>query len=390
MNRFPHAPVLIVAMTAAFATAQSHREQSGRLEAPDLSVENDPATRNPLAQLTETGAAFKKLGDWQSQADLIDRFAGRLWKENGWNSEPDQFGLKITREVSSIPPWQFHERVRLFTDRVGERYGLNRQQTSMFRAQVYRESLGMFAKNAGPIVKQITEIVEKRAVGQPFTAEDVQRWTEESEPMVSDIVERMNRLGEHLEKDLDESNRRLLQADRVSLNKRLQHFIKMREQWSAGGWKPEHWGLESDPIQAGDASNAEAMHNHEVDQLGPAAAAVTSKLEARDAARAAVAPERAATLAGADTEWRRFVREFIEAHTLDPGQRDAIYSILIELEERATRYEVSNAEALTMIPPSEFDTHALREPIRQMFEELKTRAEALLTESQLAAIPKPR
>ncbi len=353
-------------------------------EEADVAPSRSPRSslRDPLSAVTDTTATFKGLGDWASQAELIDRFANRLWKENNWDSEPDQFGLKIVQDISQIPPWQIHERISRITELVSDRYTLDVQQQSRFRAQVYREMIGLFAKNAGVIAEQVRTFVDSRANGRPLTAEDIEQWTKDSGPLFEDVMERMDRINDNLARTLGEKERRQLEIDRASLKKRTDYLFRKREEWARGEWKPEDWGLENDPIQQGLGQSDAEQHS-----MLPQGNGTPASSHNRDSSKKGVA---AHILSIWDSPWRKYVRTFITTHDLDTGQRDAIFSILSELELRSRQYKERHMAALNEVEVSDRGTHPAYAPLRAMSEELRTRSKALLTDVQLARIAQSR
>ena len=109
-------------------------------------------------------------------------------------------------------------------------------------------------------------------------------------------------------------------------------------------------------------------------------------------------------MAGIESEWRRYVREFAAAHALDDAQQKAAYAILADCEARARRILAADAEPPRAVQtrPARDDTDAVRRPgdgppepalrarLRQVFEgELVPRLQGLLRRDQRGATSAP-
>lgn len=314
---------------------------------------------------SEISRRVEALGDWDDEAEFINASMDRLWERNDWTSEPDRFARRLTQEITSIPPSQFAERMEKLTGMVAQRYGLTPAQRSRFQANLYREAFGFFASNAGVIGKHAGEYISTRAGGERITSEQVARWTRESEAAMNDGMLRCARFVEQITADATAEQRRLIEQDFQSFRKRMALIEKQREAWARGEWSPEDWGME-----AADADD-------ESETASPAGAVPADATNAvRNVARAVAEDE---------SSWRKYVRLFIASHRLDAGQREAAYSILTELEDRADQYRRNHVDELGTVPLDRRATDTAYEPIRAMFDEIKSRLNALLTETQRSA-----
>lgn len=348
----------------------------GEGEGPPPSTPPDHARANQ--QLNGLGVEIQKLGDWSIQADMIDSFMDKVWDRNGWNTEADVFARRLTNEVAHIPPWQFQKRMEKLTELIADRYTFSPSQKNRFRSRVYRETIGMIAGNADMISSQVREYVSARLDKKPLTPDQIARWTKESEPLVADMLGRADRIIESMKRDMTDEQKRILDRDYQSFDQRTNYFVKQRAAWAKGLWIPEDWGLEHDPIQTGQSPDKAENRTQ--------AAAMSDPFGNPLVMEAPPPHPESATIHHAEDEttWARYVREFIATHNLDAGQRTAIQSILSEMEFRAEHYRKQHRKDLETVPPTRRLTSPLHQPIRQMFQELQARSEALLTKEQQA------
>lgn len=330
-----------------------------------------------LKHISDIGAEVRRLGDWKPQADLIDAHVDKLWANQGWTSDADLFAKNVMHEISRTPPWQFQQRMRKLTGMVGDRYHLDAAQRARFETTLYRETFSMVFRHADLIAGQTREIVSARVMKQPFTPADVARWTRESDSMLSDVLSSIDRIGESMQQDMTDAQLEIMKRDNESFQRRMEFVLEQRRSWANGEWKADDWGLEHDPIQTGRKSERARRGDR---PLPIPAAKVANAAPHHDQARELAGPARP----DKESIWARFVREFVAKHALDAGQRAAIYSILAELESRARQYRQNHGEQLTAIPTADRATSEAYAPIRDMFEELKARSKALLTNTQRA------
>jgi len=333
-------------------------------------------TNQALRQVNDLGKQFRRLGDWSAQADLIDQFFDKVYEANGWDTDFDRFALDLNHEIVRIPPWMIRQRLSKMGEMVAKRYNLDTAQKVRLEAHLFAETVGLIAQNAGVITQHVGEFVSARAQNQPFTPDEVRRWTTESEPLFNDALERMDRVTGAMERTMDERQRQLFERDTQALDRHMKFIVKRREAWARGEWKPEDWGLENDPIQTGKAAAEKPP-----DKPDP-------KAVSRPSEDAAAARERTAAAAlksyqaENETTWERYVRLFIAQHGLDAAQQQAIQSILNELQARAAQYRRAHAEELNVVPQPQRGESPAYQPLRDMFDELQRRSEALLTQSQ--------
>jgi hypothetical protein len=83
--------------------------------------------------------------------------------------------------------------------------------------------------------------------------------------------------------------------------------------------------------------------------------------------------------------WIAYVVEVRSQYQLDPAQVSTAESIHHELRERAEAFVSSRVEALTAVPAAQRSTHDAYAPVREAFQELRDRIDALPTTAQRTA-----
>ncbi len=324
------------------------------------------------------GMEIRKLGDWSAQADNIERFIDGMWEKNGWTDESDQFTKKVNQEVARIPPWNFTARVDKMTELVSQRYELDARQRLRFQSTLYREVFGLMITNADTITDQVREYVGGRIEGRPILAEDVQRWTRESEPLMADVQNRLDRITAEMSRNMKDKQREILDRDRKAIQRQLKFIEGRRAEWAKGKWSPEEWGMGDAPNQP-DAAGGDQQPSADPSAIADGRSKPISPFEAQLFDR-----NKVASIAVAEDEntWKSWVREFIKANKLDMGQQETVWSILAELEERAVRFRSRHSEALGAVPLATRSESPVFDPLRDLFWELQRRSLALLTEVQ--------
>ncbi|MCH7814289.1 MAG: hypothetical protein IID40_09745 [Planctomycetes bacterium] len=374
---------LQVCILAASALAAAWPARGGPLSGDDLAGDapaeppgESAGDAGAIDQLETLTSEFKKLGDWDDQHEFIDQAMEHMWTGNNWNSEADLFALETIRAVAKIPPWEFDRRIDELTDRTAQRYALGPGPRAQLKAMIYSESMGLMFGHASELFQPVRETVETRTRGEPFTPQQVARWTRQADPMMADFRERMARIAKTFGGLIDEQHRSTYEADLESLERRMALLERLREAWKQGRWRPEHWGLEHDPIQQRAAGGNE-----------PAGAGLNG-----DQPKSASAGDQTPPQLYSDVDpstWEAYVRDFIARYQLDPGQFKAAESILVELIARAQPYTAAVAAPPRSSPASAPTAEQASNRLRQMFAELQTRLLRIPTEAQRRRADRP-
>jgi len=317
---------------------------------------------------------------WDRQQQMMEQATDEMFRQNGWNSEPDQFARNLLRDVGQIPPWQARERQEIFLNGLQGRLSLTHDQRILLNNEMQRETMAMMGRHFKDIVPVVLEVAKTRASDQPFTPEQVQRWSTSLEPIMGDSLETVKKLTQRLERTMTEEQRRILKQDMDALLKRHRDVEKMVVKWKRGEWSPADWGLQNDPIHAG----------------------VMQEIAQRSGANASTDQNwKDPSFANNESEWERYVRWFCDYFECDASQRTKSNAILKTAKQEAIRYRESRRDVI-----AQYEARIVAEknpaakstltaelnknlaPIGDMFQRMKDRlASDVLTSAQRTRLP---
>ena len=321
--------------------------------------QGQPKSEDALGGLSSLAEAFQQIGDWDEQYEPIATATRRLWEQNDWNEEADVYARDALLKVARIPPWELGRRLDKLTELSAERYSLTPRQTQAFRRRVVTDASKFMFRHAGVILEQAQEMIAARGSGEPFSAEQVARWTRENEPLMQDGKRVFAEFLDDFELTMTPEQKAILARDRRSADKRLRYLDEQRAQWAQGNWDPSAWGLPDDPALRPDASKPAPQVGRQ-GSLAP-----VTRWKDYD-----------------PKTWIAYLRHFERQYALDPGQTTAAESIHAETLERAETYMQGRAAELALVPEEDRDTHPVFAPVRALFSELQERFAALLTRAQ--------
>jgi hypothetical protein len=374
--RWPRAAAIALAL---FAAALAARGQDAEPREPRGAAR----TATDIARLADS---MRSLGPWEEQYRDIERAMDNLWRQNGWNDEADLFARRLMHEVARIPPWDFAGRVAKARELTTERYRLSEQQGNRMQGVFLREIGKLMLRNAPVIMRQGNEYIETRSQGRPFTAEQMVRWTEETEPFMRDIFAAHERIVADIRRDLSDEQREIFDRDIVSAEKRLTYWVEKRRVWEKGGWKAEDWGMQDDPMQSGAGATTATTG-------APAVAEQPAAKAERDPATPSAAPRTRPVgpwLEHDPATWHAYLAFAKERYRFDTAQALAADSIYVEIMERASARLESLAEVIQAVPVPERGQHEALAPLRALFQELAERVVALATDAQRKEPAPPR
>ncbi len=219
-----------------------------------------------LGQLEETA---EKLGSWENQYQFLEDATDNIFRQQGWDSEADQYARNLVRDVGRISPFKPHERSKVFMDNLQVRYGLTHDQRTLVYNNMQQETIKVTMKHLKSSLPIALEIIRTRTSQEPFSAEQVQRWSRVMKPLMDDSLSSLQSVVERLGKTMTREQRARLDVDMKALLRRHHDVEKMVAEWQAGNWNPTHWGLQNDPVHAGamaDYLAAEAEKNARVEE----------------------------------------------------------------------------------------------------------------------------
>jgi len=337
--------------------------------------------------------AAEALGNWDEHYEYALDAIERVFERNNWNSESDLFSLEMVREVGAIPPWEVQERFNKAVEMVGDRYLLDEGQMAALQHQALKINVGLFSRHSDRILQYALEAVQTRAAGEPFTPEQVARWTELAEPVFQDARQSVNAAAKQFMEQLDPEQRELLQRDLDAANRRMADIERLGAKWKRGQWDPHDWGMEDDPIQNQWARGPEAPATGGAEarpESPPAPAAPASAAQPPPSER-----EQATQQPKADDPWAKYVRAFIKKYQLNDEQQQRAWLFYRDAKERdelfAKRHDRRTAALRTKAGKSDDERtraalHAENEKRRseseRLFNLLKRRLERLPTRAQ--------
>ncbi|MBN2447413.1 MAG: hypothetical protein JXO22_11835 [Phycisphaerae bacterium] len=394
---------------------------------------NDRNWMNQLRQrVSGVMDSAKELGPWEEQYGYIVDAVENVYEQNGWTSEEHTFTLDMMREVSAIPPWQMQERFDTMIGVMSDRYDLDEEQQQKLKGLVIRESNEMFRKHGATIMQYTSEAIQTRALGDPFTPDQVARWSKMAMPVIQDSTQRLERSATEFMQDLRPEQQEIMQRDLNAGRERISRFQEMGQHWARGEWQPDDWGMANDPIQlageerlalegplnqpqAGDVPMVQPTRQPRrreaptVADRQPMPPATATSGESPDRRSSRHTDNRAhqpvpnqpqpgqSEPAKAEGPWAKYVRDFIQKYNLNTDQESTAWRINTDMTNRAEQMTKRADQQI-----ADLQSRLAKEPQRlaaatkkyedqkkatmdTLFEQLKARLEKLPTTSQREA-----
>jgi hypothetical protein len=345
-----------------------------------LRAADPPLPPEQMKQANEVMEATKKIGPWENQTRFIDDATDNMFKQQNWNSEPDQFARQLMHDVGQIAPWNTRDRQEVFLNSAQQRWKLSHDQRMELDSALKQESMMFAMRHFKDVLPVALEAAKTRASNEPFTAEQVQDWSNRLRPLMDEGLQMVQRVGRRLDKSMTPEQRELLKTDMGALVHRHQDMKKLVEKWQAGQWTPADWGLQNDPIHA----NAMAEYR----------AREAEKDALVDAAQAAQKPDES-TVAVNESAWDKYVKWFCNAYECDERQRGQADAILKNAKKEAIAYRAHRRDQIEQLErraAGEKNPEKLKlvradlarqlAPIEQIFDRLKKQLTGLLTSQQ--------
>lgn len=371
-------------------------------------------------RISKVASLAQQLGDWSVQAELGRTAVEKVFQRAGWDSEEDLFAFEMFRAMDSRPPWAMQERMDTFFSLLTGRYQLNPEQRTRLKELFYRESVGLFSQHADAILTYSTEMLEARIAGQPFSPEQVARWSKLAEPVMNDGLARMTRATEELMEDMSAEQQAVVRADLRAADRRLNAVGEMMQEWKQGRWEPSDWGMEEDPIQTGKEMAARegleppmTENPAEPPPIEPSAPVKppaptprkTSETPAPPVAKEHEAPrptpevprdaepsanarqparQKVAALAKGESDpWARYVQAFIDKFRLEDAQRQKAWVCYDQTKGRIEQTESKlKSESGPNNQPAKAALEKHEAELERTFSQLKMRLERLPTRQQ--------
>lgn len=358
----------------------------------------------------------RAMGDWDRQAELSREAVGKFFDRAGWNSSEDNFAQELFRAVDAQPPWEPQSRAKVFFQLLGDRYQLDDDQRARLQEITVRTALRVFVAQGDKLLEYVPEMIQTRAAGEPFTPEQIARWSKLAEPVMNYATEQVHDAAEEFMQDLRPEQRERVQRDLDAGQRRVETVREFMTDWKAGRWQPSDWGMEDDPIQIGKGTAAQ--------EAGGQARATPAAPEPQDAPAAGGAeppagasageprngpprtgeprhPQpppaengegkqppspRKATASAESDPWSKYVIGFIAKYSLDERQSQQAALIGDEARKRAdeTVQRDPKSQAAVDARPAPLSDKTAGE-LEKIFSKLKLRLERLPTRAQRKA-----
>lgn len=396
---------LVLLGSAAAAAQDAPKVELPREYRDKVSGHDYPEIQKGLTLLMEQVGQMR---DWDLQEALLLEATERVYARNGWVSDADMFSLELGREVASLPPWALGERYERTMQLVSDRYLLTPGQEEELRQVILEEVLDFLPRNIPRISDYALDMLRTRAAGEPFTPEQVARWTELAMPVVEEARKAYNHGAERFMGRLDPAQRDLVEADLRAANARLDAVSGMSKRWAAGQWSPAEWGLDRDPIQMStvlvdqkrtdDDEKAAVMAERMKERRAAGEAAGTAGGGERAAAGGATAtkstPESGPPAAVRDDPWAEHVRAAIAKYKLTSDQQQSAWrvfrAVVDQREQTKRRFETRLTDVKKPAagePDKESERIAAQRDaaLNRLLDQLKRRLERLPTRAQREA-----
>ena len=328
----------------------------------------------------------KDLGPWDGHRQLLSDATDNMFERQGWTSEPDRYTREVLRDLQQYDPWQYQERQDTFMNHMQVRYELTEAQKEQLSRDMQREALMTGIKHFRTTAPIAMEIVRLRTEGKPFTAEDVQRWSSQLDPVMEDAKAAVKRVAEKLEGTMSPSQREQLKKDMDALLKRHDDVVRMVGEWQQGKWDPSQWGLQNDPVHG---PQMRAIHARE-DERTRLADISQARRDLKGVGKA-----------DDESTWERYVRLFCVRFACDDLQKITAFAILKSVVREAENIRAARKGDIEKLEASiakadsderrgyfESELHRALLPIEALFERLCSRLDnEVLRSDQRMRVP---
>jgi len=340
-----------------------------------------PPRRAAAAMQKEIEDSARGMGPWDQHQPVIEDATDQVFEQQGWTSESDRYARDLIRQVDRLPPWQQRERQEILLNSLQSRYSLSEEQKTLFDQEFRQVGMKIGMKHFSTLAPIAMDVIKTRSRGEPFTPEQVARWTSQLSPVMADAKLAMEQLSSKVGATMSEEQRRIFDADAKALFKRHNDMEKMVDKWKRGQWTPLDWGLKNDPIhrvQVDEALRANQEKNNLVD---------------RQVFREK--PTDASANATQESTWEKYVRHFCEYYRCDDRQKNQAFRILDDVQQNAVRYRaahrleierceksLSEASSAERKSAQSKELERLLAPIAEQFNQLKVRLDTQILTSQ--------
>lgn len=293
-----------------------------------------------------------------------------------------------------------------------KRYKLDAKQVAVLERQFLTRWPAFLEKHRPVLQKAVNEYLEVVIVGDPPTREQVARWAKAVQPVVEASTAELDGTYEEVRKVLRPEQIKSWDRDRKSFMSGKKSAEIGLGKLARGQFDPRHWRTPwpKPPMEARMPAVGSSPDPADPDVTGAAGGARSGTRGNRFRARRPDAPgpsrygAKGSSKSSGPTDakrrtrpldaWESYVKQFIKRHNLDTGQANTAMAILEELRNQGKVYETKHAAELKRLaravsaadpaarPNLQAQLNQLRHPINNLFDELRSRLDDLLTGAQ--------
>jgi len=327
-------------------------------------------------------------------------------------SPPVSFGRSSGPKGPWPPKRLIEAGLRRLIRETTKRYELDAKQAAVLERQFMTRWPAFLEKHRSVLQRLINEYLEVVIVGDPPTREQVARWAKALRPVVEASTAELDGTYEEVRKILRPEQIKSWDRDRKSFMSGKKFAEVELGKLARGQFNPKHWRTPwpKPPMDARIPVVEPSADPAAPDVAGTADRAKSGRRANRFRTRRADAPgpprhgdsglprsegtiDTKQPTRPLDT-WESYVKQFIKRHSLDAGQANAAMAILKELRSQGKAYETKHAAEIERLaravsaaepaarPKLQAQLNELRQPINDLFDELRSRLDDLLTGAQ--------
>lgn len=311
-----------------------------------------------------------------------------------------------TTQILSLSPRLTQLLVERMINDVTGRYGLDESQRALFKEEVVKRVPAFLDKHRPVLEPVLNEVLEQYISGRVPTTQQAADWGGKMLSAVQEATEQVDATFRTMRPHLRPEQ--LAHWGRDQFQFRLGCTLaeaKLRS-YAAGHFDPSEWGMllpgphqgEQEIFQQARRAGLSTTPPQSLFSPWGAGGLSTSgpafQRSGNQAGRSGPNPPAPAVESVEPDQWEAYLHKFIIAHRLDEGQKTSAAAVLRDVQERAHTHRQRHAPeyarlARALVPASDqevprlkADLATLDAPIREMFEEFKSRLDQLLGESQ--------
>jgi hypothetical protein len=274
-----------------------------------------------------------------------------------------------------------------WAEEASHEYKLDDEQRKKSSESVVERWSTFLSENREEIQPLANEYLEMRMGLRPPDKDKVQEWARRARPVFDMVSREMDEGATEYRRLLRPDQRIRFEVDALQMKVGLGMARQRFSQWETGEFDAEDFW---EPVGPDREARRDERRQRRREMEERRRRIENEKQAAEDAARDPIELEMDA--------WQRYVVDFISAHGLDAGQRETVLSCLTELRDRALahrdrhREEIirleerveSNSGTESELADIKVQLERLYGPIDEMFRELQTRIDRILSADQRA------